>query len=67
MRTESISARRKKCGIILDKYFYPKFKEKILVGSQEFIDKSYERYKKHELNKRRKDIAYVYIKDNLLD
>ena len=54
-------------NIILDKYFYPKFKEKILVGSQEFIDKSYERYKKHELNKRRKDIAYVYIKDNLLD
>lgn len=53
--------------IILDKYFKPKFEDKIVVGSEEFIEQTYQRFKTHELNKRRTDIDYVYIKDAITE
>lgn len=62
-----LCSKEKMREIILDKYFRPKFNEKIVVGSQEFIEETYQRYKQHELNKRRKDISYVYIADAICD
>ena len=53
--------------IILDKYFRPKFEEKLCVGSKEEIEEMYQKYKKHQLMKRDPNIDYVYIEDNLHD
>lgn len=52
--------------IIIDKYFRPKFEEKNIVGDEKYVNDCWEKYKEHQINKRRKDIAYVYIKDDLI-
>ena len=52
--------------ILINDYFRPKFEEKLIVGDDEFIEQCWEEYKEHQLNKRRKDIAYVYIHDGII-
>ena len=62
-----LCSKEKMREIILDKYFRPKFDEKIVVGSEEFVEETYQRYKTHELNKRRTDIDYVYMVDAICE
>ena len=52
--------------ILIDDYFRPKFEEKLIVGDKEFIEDCYQKYKQHQLNKRRKDISYVYFNDGII-
>lgn len=53
--------------ILLDKYFRPKFNEKVIIGDDQFIEEQYQKYKDHQMNKRNKDQIYVYVKDDFYD
>ena len=56
--------------VILDKLFKPKFANKRLVGSKEWREKQYKRFKKHEVRKRHAKlgrIKYVYIRKGIID
>ena len=52
--------------ILIADYFRPKFEEKMIVGDEEYIEQCWQEYKEHQLNKRRRDIAYVYIQDDII-
>lgn len=52
--------------VLIRDYFKNKFKEKMIVGDEEFIEKCFDEYIKHQINKRKKDIDYVYIKDDVI-
>lgn len=52
--------------ILIADYFRPKFEEKMIVGDEEYIEQCWQEYKEHQMNKRRQDIAYVYIQDDII-
>lgn len=54
-------------NILIDKYFRPKFDEKVVIGSEEYIEDMYKRYRTHEMDKRDPEQIYVYIQDGFYD
>lgn len=53
--------------ILIDKYMRPKFAEKVVIGSEDYIESMYQKYRDHQMNKLNPDIDYVYIKDGFYD
>lgn len=54
-------------NILIDKYMRPKFAEKVVIGSEEYIESMYQKYREHQMNKLNPDIEYIYIKDGFYD
>ena len=52
--------------IIINDYFKDKWNEKIVIGPKEFVEDLHKKFNKHQMNKLRKDITYVYMKDDLI-
>jgi DNA-directed RNA polymerase beta subunit len=52
--------------VLIRDYFKDKFNEKMIVGDKEFVDKCFDEYIEHQMNKRKQDMCYVYIKDDII-
>ena len=54
-------------GILIDKYFRPKYDEKVIIGTDDYVEKMYKKYKEHQLAKRNTEEIYVYQQDDFFD